>query len=57
MLAINSHDAMAANNIGTALMLKHQPLHAEVWFRKAIDWDSSMQIARNNLVWAEGEAK
>lgn len=55
MLLMNTQDAAAANNIGTALMLKHQPKAAEGWFEKAVAWDPSLQLAKNNLAWAQRE--
>lgn len=55
MLLMNTQDAMAANNIGTALMFKKQPKAAAGWFEKAVSWDPSMQIAKNNLAWAQSE--
>jgi Tfp pilus assembly protein PilF len=55
MLLMNTQDAVAANNIGTALMLKHQPQAAVPWFDKAVQWDPTLQIAKNNLSWAQSE--
>jgi len=48
-------NALAANNIGTAYMMKQQPATAVTWFQKAIALDPSLQIAKNNLAWANGE--
>lgn len=53
MLLLNSNDAMAANNIGTALMAEGRPVEARSWFAKAYDWDRTMTLAKNNLAWAE----
>jgi tetratricopeptide (TPR) repeat protein len=55
VLLIDTKNASAANNIGTALMLKKQPVDAKVWFERAISWDPGMAIAKNNLAWAESE--
>lgn len=56
-LTLDPHSAVAANNIGTALMFKKQPAEAKAWFQKAITLDPALQIARNNLNWAEVEMK
>jgi Tfp pilus assembly protein PilF len=53
VLLLESHNAIAANNIGTAFMMKKQPETAMAWFVKAADWDPAMQIAKNNMAWAE----
>jgi len=55
VLLLESHNAVAANNIGTAFMLKKQPETAMAWFVKAADWDPAMQIAKNNVAWAQQE--
>lgn len=55
VLLIDTRNASAANNIGTALMMKKQPEVAQTWFERAISWDPGMQIAKNNLAWAESE--
>ena len=49
------NNALAANNIGTAYMMKQQPATAITWFQKAIALDPSLQIAKNNLAWANSE--
>jgi len=36
-------------------MMKKQPETAIVWFVKAADWDPAMQIAKNNVAWAQQE--
>lgn len=48
-------NALAANNIGTAYMMKQQPATAVTWFQKAIALDPTLQLAKNNLAWANGE--
>jgi tetratricopeptide (TPR) repeat protein len=48
-------NALAANDIGTAYMLKQQPATAVTWFQKAIELDPALQLAKNNLAWANGE--
>lgn len=48
-------NAAAANNIGTAYMLKKQAANAASWFGKALSMDPSMQLAKNNLAWAQDE--
>lgn len=54
-LQINPRAALAANNIGTALMLEHEPRQALAWFEKATKFEPSLQIARNNVAWAKSE--
>jgi Tfp pilus assembly protein PilF len=54
-LDLDPHSAIAANNIGTAYMLKQQPAKAMPWFDKAIAMDPSLQLAKNNLAWAQTE--
>lgn len=54
-LQINPRSALAANNIGTALMFKHEPRQALAWFERAQRSDPSLQIARNNIAWATSE--
>ncbi len=54
-LELNPRSALAANNIGTALMLKKQIADAIPWFEKAITLDPTLQIAKNNLAWAHDE--
>jgi tetratricopeptide (TPR) repeat protein len=49
------NNALAANNIGTAYMMKQQPATAVTWFQKANTLDPTLQIAKNNLAWANGE--
>lgn len=55
MLLQSSNDPVAANNIGTAFMMKHQPAEAKTWFAKAEAWDPNLQLAKNNMAWAEQE--
>jgi Tfp pilus assembly protein PilF len=54
-LDMDPHNAAAANNIGTALMFQKQPKAAAVWFQKAINLAPTMQLAKNNLAWAQQE--
>jgi Tfp pilus assembly protein PilF len=54
-LALDPGSALAANNIGTAYMMKKQPIVAIPWFEKAIKMDGTLQIAKNNLAWAYAE--
>lgn len=49
------NNSLAANNIGTAYMMKQQPAMAVTWFQKAIALDPTLQLAKNNLAWANGE--
>jgi tetratricopeptide (TPR) repeat protein len=53
MLEIDPKSATAANNIGLAKMMEKQPIVAIPWFQKAIMLDPTMQVAKNNLAWAE----
>lgn len=53
MLKLQPKSATAANNIGTAYMMKKHPDEAAAWFNKAIEFDPSMQLAKNNLAWAQ----
>jgi len=53
MLKLEPKSAVAANNIGTAYMMKKHPDEAAAWFNKAIEFDPSMQLAKNNLAWAQ----
>jgi tetratricopeptide (TPR) repeat protein len=54
-LRLDPANALAANNIGTAYMLRQQPEVAVSWFQKAIAMDPKLQIAGNNLAWAREE--
>jgi tetratricopeptide (TPR) repeat protein len=54
-LDLNPRNALAANNIGIAYMFKKEPGLAIAWFEKAIVFDPALQIAKNNLAWAEDE--
>lgn len=54
-ILIDPHNAIAANNIGTALMLEKEPVVAMTWFAKAADWDPALQIVKNNMIWAQQE--
>jgi len=54
-LDVDPKNALAANDIGTAYMFKKQTASAITWFDKAIAFDSTLQIARNNLAWAHDE--
>ncbi len=47
------NNALVANDIGVAYMMKHMRPEATVWFRKAMQLDPSLQLARNNLAWAQ----
>jgi Flp pilus assembly protein TadD len=53
MLKLEPKSAIAANNIGTAYMMKKHPDEAAAWFNKAIEFDPGMQLAKNNLAWAQ----
>jgi tetratricopeptide (TPR) repeat protein len=55
VLSLDPENALAANNIGTAYMLKQRPNLAVPWFQKAIALDPAQQIAKNNLAWARDE--
>jgi tetratricopeptide (TPR) repeat protein len=55
VLELDPKNALAANNIGTALMLKKQTSEALPWFQKALSLDPTLQIAKNNLAWAHDE--
>jgi tetratricopeptide (TPR) repeat protein len=55
MLKTNPRSLVAANNIGTAYMLNKQYEQGEAWFEKALSFDASSQLAKNNLAWAKGE--
>jgi Tfp pilus assembly protein PilF len=55
IIALDPANALAANNIGTAYMFKKEPGTALKWFRRAVDSNPSLQIARNNVAWATGE--
>jgi Flp pilus assembly protein TadD len=55
VLLLESHNAIAANKIGVAFMAKNQPAEAMTWFVKAAEWDPSMQIAKDNMAWAQQE--
>ena len=58
ILVLDPSNALAANNIGTAYMFKKEPATALTWFQKAVKWDPSLQIARNNIAWAtEGQTR
>jgi tetratricopeptide (TPR) repeat protein len=54
-LELDPSSASAENNIGTAYMMKKHPAEALVWFNKAIALDPTLQIAKNNLAWAQQE--
>jgi tetratricopeptide (TPR) repeat protein len=56
-LQLSPKSALATNNIGTAYMMKKHPEIAIGWFEKAIVLDPSLQIAKNNLAWAQGELR
>lgn len=56
-LALDARNAPAANDIGIAYMFLHRPAQAIVWFQKAISFDPTMQLARNNLAWGRAELK
>ncbi len=54
-LELDPSNALAENNLGTAYMLKKHPEIAIGLFNKAIALDSTLQIAKNNLAWAQQE--
>ncbi|MGA2690704.1 MAG: tetratricopeptide repeat protein [Candidatus Korobacteraceae bacterium] len=54
-LELDPKNAVAANNIGTAYMMKLQYEEATTWFKRALALDPTMQLAKNNLAWAEQE--
>jgi protein O-mannosyl-transferase len=54
-LQIDPQNALAANNIGDAYMMKKQPDVALEWFEKALTMDPTLQIAKNNMAWATEE--
>lgn len=54
-LSIHANDALAANNVGTAYMFKGEPCTALTRFQKASAMDSTLQVARNNIAWAQDE--
>lgn len=54
-LRLDAKNAYAANNIGTAYMMKKQPAIAMTWFEKAASMDPAMELAKNNLAWAKDE--
>ena len=56
-LALSPKSALATNNIGTAYMMKKHPEIAIGWFEKAVALDPNLQIAKNNLAWAQGELR
>lgn len=47
------NNAIVVNDIGVAYMMKHMRAEAAVQFKKAMTLDPGMQIAKNNLAWAE----
>jgi tetratricopeptide (TPR) repeat protein len=53
MLEVDPKSAVAANNIGLAMMMERQPAGAIPWFQRAVALDPTMQVAKNNLAWAE----
>jgi len=54
-LELDPRNALAANNIGDAYMVKEQPGTALQWFLKASLLDPMLQLAKNNMVWAIAE--
>jgi tetratricopeptide (TPR) repeat protein len=54
-LELDPRNAIAANNIGDAYMVKKQPETALQWFLKASLIDPTLQLAKNNMVWAIAE--
>jgi tetratricopeptide (TPR) repeat protein len=54
-LELDPRNALAANNIGDAYMVKKQPDTALQWFLKASLLDPTLQLAKNNMVWAIAE--
>ena len=57
VLELSPKSALATNNIGTAYMMKKHPEIAIGWFEKTIVLDPSLQIAKNNLAWAQAELR
>ena len=55
VLELDPENALAANNIGDAYMIKKLPGTALEWFQKASTMDPTMQCARNNMAWARTE--
>src|SRR5665213_1225932 len=51
-LELDPRNGIAANNIGDAYMVKKQPDTALQWFVKASFIDPTLQLAKNNIVWA-----
>jgi Flp pilus assembly protein TadD len=47
-LSVDPRNAVAANDIGVAYMFRNEPVVATRWFRKAMEWDSNLSLARNN---------
>lgn len=54
-LVLNPRSTAAANNVGTAYMLKKQVDRAVPWFQRALTLDPTSQLAKNNLAWAAEE--
>lgn len=54
-LGLNPQNTPAANNTGTAYMLKRQVEQAVPWFQRALILDPTSQLAKNNLAWAAAE--
>jgi tetratricopeptide (TPR) repeat protein len=52
-LEMDPKSAPAANDIGIAMMMEKQPAAAIPWFQQAIQLDPTMQLAKNNLAWAQ----
>lgn len=49
------NNALAANNIGVAYMMKHDAARAIPWFTKAQELDPSAEMTKNNLAWPQAE--
>jgi tetratricopeptide (TPR) repeat protein len=54
-LDLDSKNGVALNDIGTAYMMKKQPRVAANYFAKAEAADPTLQLAKNNLAWAQAE--
>jgi len=54
-LELDPRNALATNNIGDAYMVKKQFDTALQWFVKASVMDPTLQLAKNNMVWAIAE--
>ena len=55
VLVLEPNNAVAANNIGTSYMFQNQPETGLRWFRKSLAADPGLQVAQNNIAWANDE--